>query len=342
MTPFPVAAPASRDVLADAYGRIARGLRISVTDRCNLRCLYCMPAGPIEWFERSRLLTFEEIERIVRVLSGLGIRQIRLTGGEPLLRKDLPVLAGMLAKIPGIDDLAVTTNGLLLKSLAAPLVRAGVKRFNVHVDSLRRDTFIEASRRDALDQVLQGLEELETLGAVPIKINVVLMRGLNDDEILDFAELARRRPYQVRFIELMPLGGGPMEEAEKLVSGREARRRIEEVHPLVAAGRDRPSAPATTFRFTDGVGDIGFINPVTEPFCADCDRVRLTADGMFRTCLFARQETDLRALVRGGAGDEDLARALVAAVAAKERGGCLDLRGYYEDRLPRKMWQIGG
>ncbi len=332
----------SRGALADRHGRVARSLRVSVTDRCNLRCLYCMPAGPIEWFEKGRILTFEEIRRIVAVLVSLGIAEVRLTGGEPLLRKDLPVLARMLSRLDGLEDLAVTTNGLLLKTLAAPVLEAGVRRFNVHIDSLRRSTFETISRRDALDQVMEGLEELERLGAVPIKINVVLVRGVNDDEILDLAELARRRPYQVRFIELMPLGGGEAFEAERLVPGREVRRRIEEVHRLVPIGRDHPSAPATVYRFADGAGDIGFINPVTEPFCHACDRIRLTADGMIRNCLFARRETDLKAILRGGGTDAEIARALRSDVALKERGGCLDLHDYYQDRLPRKMWQIGG
>lgn len=328
--------------LEDRYGRVARSLRVSVTDRCNLRCLYCMPAGPIDWFDKKRILSFEEIERVVRVMAGLGVREVRLTGGEPLLRNDLPVLARMLARIDGIDDLTVTTNGLLLKALAAPLMDAGVRRFNVHIDSLDRTTFTAASRRDALDLVLDGLGELERLGAVPIKVNVVLVRGINDHEVLDFAELARRRPYQVRFIELMPLGGGDAFEAARLVPGREVRQRIEAVHPLLPAGRARSAAPATVWRFADGVGDLGFINPVTEPFCGDCDRIRLTADGMVRNCLFARRETDLRSILRGGANDAAIAEALIADVAAKERGGCLELHEYYRDRLPRKMWQIGG
>ncbi|HEU4401738.1 MAG TPA: GTP 3',8-cyclase MoaA [Candidatus Polarisedimenticolia bacterium] len=334
--------PAGDGILVDRFGRVARSLRISVTDRCNLRCLYCMPAGEITWFGKSRLLTYEEVHRVVTILARLGVREVRLTGGEPLLRHDLPVLARLIAGIPGIEDLTVTTNGLLLGGQAAGLLAAGVRRFNVHLDSLDAATFESASRRDALAQVMEGLATLERLGAVPIKVNVVLMRGVNDHEILDFAELARRRPYQVRFIELMPLGGGERFEIERLVPGREVRRRVEAVHPLVPVGRDRPSAPATVFRFADGVGDIGFINPVSEPFCGDCDRIRLTADGMIRNCLFARSETDIRTILRSGGTDTDLAEALGRAVAAKEAGGCLDLRRYYEDRLPRKMWQIGG
>ena len=334
--------PGPNAALVDSQGRTARSLRVSVTDRCNLRCLYCMPEGPIAWFGKERILTFEEIRRIVAVLAAAGVNEVRLTGGEPLLRQDLPVLARMLADIEGIEDLAVTTNGLLLKPLAAPLLEAGVRRFNVHLDSLTRSGFHAASRRDALDQVLEGLEELERLGAVPIKINVVLVRGVNDGEILQFAELARRKPFQVRFIELMPLGGGEAFEAERLVPGREVRRRIEETCRLVPVGRDRPSSPATSYRFAEGVGDIGFINAVTEPFCGACDRIRLTADGMLRNCLFARRETDLKEILRGGGTDEELLRAVRGDIAAKERGGCLDLHEYYVDRMPRKMWQIGG
>jgi cyclic pyranopterin phosphate synthase len=328
--------------LADAHGRVARSLRLSVTDRCNLRCLYCMPERGVRWFEKSRILSFEEIGRVVSVLARLGVRQVRLTGGEPLLRRDLPVLARMIRAVDGVEELGVTTNGLLLPTLAAPLLEAGVTRFNIHLDSLDASTFEETSRRDALGQAWCGLAELERLGVRPIKINVVLIRGVNDHEISRFAELARRRPYQVRFIELMPLGGGEPFEADRLVPGSEVKRRLEAIQPLVSAGRDRPSAPARVFRFADGIGDVGFINPVTEPFCADCDRIRLTADGMVRNCLFARTETDLKSMLRGGASDEDLAAALRRNAAAKERGGCVDLAAYYRERLDRKMWQIGG
>ncbi|MFQ5878340.1 MAG: GTP 3',8-cyclase MoaA [Acidobacteriota bacterium] len=329
-------------MLADAHGRVARSLRISVTDRCNLRCLYCMPAGAIRWFEKSRLLSFEEIRRVVEVLARLGVRDVRLTGGEPLLRRDLPVLARMISAVDGIEELSVTTNGLLLAALAEPLMRAGVQRFNVHIDSLDPSTFREASRRDAFHRVLDGLEELERLELYPIKVNVVLMRGINDHEIPGFAELARRRPYRVRFIELMPLGGGEPFEIERLVPGAEVRRRIEATRPLLPVGRDRPSAPASVFRFADGQGDIGFINPVTEPFCGDCDRVRLTADGMLRNCLFSRTETDLRSILRSGADDGEIVRAVTAEVGAKGPGGCVDLSQFHRRRLARKMWQIGG
>jgi len=328
--------------LTDGYGRVARSLRLSVTDRCNLRCLYCMPEGEIAWFERSNMLSFEEIRRVVAVMAGLGVRDVRLTGGEPLLRKGLPLLAGMLASVPGIDDLAVTTNGLLLGRLAEPLLEAGVRRFNVHLDALAVEAFRAVSRRDGLQTVFDGLRELERLGAVPVKLNVVLVRGVNDHEIPAFADLARRHPYQVRFIELMPLGGGETMERDRLVPGDEVRRRVEAIQPLIPIGRERPSAPAKVFRFADGIGDIGFINPVSEPFCAACDRVRLTADGMLRNCLFARAETDLKRILRAGVPDEAIAAAIRANVGAKGPGGCLNLAPYFENRLPRKMWQIGG
>jgi cyclic pyranopterin phosphate synthase len=330
------------EALQDTFGRTVRSLRISVTDRCNLRCAYCMPERGVVWFERKDILTFEEIARVTRVLAGAGVHEVRLTGGEPLLRSDLAVLARMLAAIPGIDDLSVTTNGLLLREQAADLVAAGVKRFNVHIDSLDPATYREVARRDGLPRVLEGLAELERLGALPIKINVVPIRGVNDHEIERFAEMARHRPWQVRFIELMPLGGTEPWEADRLVPGVEVRRRIEALHPLEPAGRDRAASPASVFRFADGRGDIGFINSVSEPFCAACDRIRLTADGMIRNCLFSRNETDLRRVLRGGGTDDDLLRAIASEVRRKGPGGALDMNAVYADRLPRKMWQIGG
>jgi cyclic pyranopterin phosphate synthase len=334
--------PGPRGPLVDRFARVVRSLRISVTDRCNLRCLYCMPAGPIAWFGKERILTFEEIGRVARILATLGVREIRLTGGEPLMRRDLPALARLISGIEGIEDLAITTNGLLLKELAEPLQRAGVGRFNVHLDSLDPAGFAAVSRRDGLDRVFEGLVELERLGAVPIKINIVLLRGINDDQIPRFVDWAWRRPYQVRFIELMPLGGGEPFEIDRLVPGNEVRQRVEAIHPLEPVGRDRPSSPANVFRLSGGLGDIGFINPVTEPFCGDCDRIRLTSDGRIRTCLFSRTETDLAPLLRGGGTDAEIALALRTAVLGKEAGGCLDLHQYYQERLPRKMWQIGG
>jgi cyclic pyranopterin phosphate synthase len=329
-------------MMVDAFGRAVRSLRISVTARCNLRCSYCMPERGVVWFERREILTFEEIARVTRVLAAAGVRDVRLTGGEPLLRRDLAVLAALLAAVPGIADLSVTTNGLLLREQAADLVAAGVKRFNVHVDSLDPATYRQVARRDGLDRVLEGVAELERLGVLPIKINVVPMRGINDHEIERFAEMARLRPWQVRFIELMPLGGTEPWEADRLVPGAEVRRRIEALHRLVPVEKERGAAPAAVFRFADGVGDVGFINAVTEPFCAACDRIRLTADGMMRNCLFSRGERDLRPVLRGGGSDADLLEAIAGEVRRKGPGGALDMSAVYADRLPRKMWQIGG
>jgi GTP 3',8-cyclase len=342
MPEFPARSMTTQAPLVDRFGRAATSLRLSVTDRCNLRCVYCMPERGIEWFERGRMLTFEEIARVVRVLAEHGVNEVRLTGGEPLLRRDLPVLASMIATLPGIDDLSVTTNGLLLSDLARPLVDAGVRRFNVHIDSLDAETFRRASRRNALPRVLAGVAEVERLGALPVKINVVLIRGVNDHEVPRFVEMARTRPWQVRFIEMMPLGDGERFERERLVPGAEVRRRIEALHPLVPVGRERASAPATLFRFADGRGEVAFINSVTEPFCAGCDRLRLTADGMVRNCLFARGDRDLKPILRGGGSDADVLAAVAGEVAAKAAGGSLDLDPVYDERLPRKMWQIGG
>jgi cyclic pyranopterin phosphate synthase len=333
---------AGAPALVDSFGRVVRSLRVSVTDRCNLRCVYCMPAAGITWYERSELLTFEEIVRVVRPLAARGVREIRLTGGEPLVRRDLARLAGMLSEVPGVEDLAVTTNGLLLAEQAEGLVRAGVRRFNVHVDSLDPETYVKVGRRDGLGRVLAALDELERLGTLPIKVNVVLIRGINDQEIPRFADLARTRPCQVRFIELMPLGAGEAFEAERIVPGAEVKARLEAIHPLRPVSATRGASPAEVYRFEDGVGDVGFIDSVTAPFCGRCDRIRLTADGMIRNCLFARGDRDLRPILRGGGSDEDLLRAIDSEVRAKGPGGSLDMAAVYRDRLPRKMWQIGG
>ena len=328
--------------LVDRFGRAVRSLRVSVTDRCNLRCVYCMPAAGITWYERSELLTFEEIARVVRPLAARGVREIRLTGGEPLVRRDLARLAGMLSALPGVEDLAVTTNGLLLKEQAEGLIRAGVRRFNVHIDSLDPKTYVQVGRRDGLGRVLAALDELERLGALPIKVNVVLIRGINDHEIPRFADLARERHCQVRFIELMPLGAGEAFEAERIVPGAEVRSRIEAIRPLRRVRGERGASPAEVYAFEDGSGDIGFINSVTEPFCGRCDRIRPTADGMLRNCLFARGDRDLRPILRGGGSDQELMRAVAGEVEAKGPGGSLDMAAVYRERLPRKMWQIGG
>ncbi len=272
-----------RELLLDGHGRRIGDVRVSVTDRCNFRCQYCMPAEGLPWLERDDVLSFEEIVRLTTLLADMGVHDVRLTGGEPLVRREFPRLAGMLAAIPGVEDLSVTTNGYLLERDAEALVRAGATRFNVSIDSLQRDRFFEMTRRDALPQVLRGLETLAAFPeAHPIKVNAVALRGFTEDEVLPFARFAREHPYEVRFIEFMPLDADHSWTPDSVLSGDEIRAAIHAVHPLEPEPRE-PSATARVYRFADGKGRIGFINPVSEPFCGDCNRIRLTADGKLRT-----------------------------------------------------------
>jgi cyclic pyranopterin phosphate synthase len=326
--------------LVDSWGREIRSLRISVTDKCNFRCRYCMPAEGLEWLPREEVLSFEEIARLVRVLSELGVDEVRLTGGEPLVRRDLPVLVSFLAEIPGVRDLSLTTNGVLLDRLAGPLVEAGLRRLNVSLDSLSHVRFAEITRRDALDRVLAGLEEAERYPELrPIKVNCVAIRGFTEEEVPALAELARRKPYIVRFIEFMPLDADQAWKEDEVLTGGEIRARIEERWPLVEIPA-KPSSTARRFRFADGAGEIGFVNPVSEPFCSSCDRIRLTADGQLRTCLFSRREWDLKAALREGASDEELARLIRFAVRHKELKHKINDPGFV--RASRSMSQIGG
>jgi len=326
--------------LRDGHGRVIGDLRVSVTDRCNFRCQYCMPADGLPWLERAEILTFEEIARLVGVFASMGVADVRLTGGEPLVRRDFPVLARMLAEIEDVRELSLTTNGFLLARDAERLVRAGIDRFNVSVDSLQRDQFYKLTRRDALEQVLKGLEVLAAFPeAHPIKVNAVAMRGFTEQEVLPFAELARRTPYEIRFIEFMPLDADHAWSASQVLTGAEIRAAIEVVYPLVAEPRE-PSATARVYRFADGPGRIGFINPVSEPFCADCNRVRLTADGRLRTCLFSLNETDLRGPVREGASDTELDEIIRAAVWRKELKHHVGEPGFIQPA--RSMSAIGG
>src|SRR2546421_149156 len=326
--------------LRDGHGRLIGDLRVWVTDRCNFRCQYCMPAEGLPWLERAEILTFEEIERLVSLFASLGVRDVRLTGGEPLVRRDFPRLARMLSDIEDLADLSVTTNGFLLERDAERLVAAGINRFNVSVDSLQRDRFYQLTRRDALDHVLRGLEKLASFPeAHPIKINAVAIRGFTEQEVLPFAELARQTPYEVRFIEFMPLDADHAWTADQVLTGAEIREAIEAVYPLTAEPREA-SATARVYRFADSPGRIGFINPVSEPFCADCNRVRLTADGRLRTCLFSLHETDLRAPLRDGTSDEELEQIIRAAVWRKELKHHVGERGFVQPA--RSMSAIGG
>src|SRR3954454_5234300 len=326
--------------LVDSWGREIKSVRLSVTDRCNFRCRYCMPAEGLEWLERDDLLTFEEIERLVRVLASMGVDEIRLTGGEPLVRRDLPVLVGMLAGTPGVRDLSLTTNGVLLDRFAAPLVEAGLRRLNVSLDSLSHVRFAEITRRDALDRVLAGLAEAERHPELrPIKVNCVAIRGFTEEEVPALAELARRKPYVVRFIEFMPLDADEAWPDDDVLTGGEIRALIEERWPLEEIPA-KPSSTAKRFRFADGAGEIGFVNPVSEPFCSSCDRIRLTADGQLRTCLFSRREWDLKTPLRDGSSDDRLAELVRFAIAHKELKHKINDTGFV--RASRSMSQIGG
>jgi cyclic pyranopterin phosphate synthase len=326
--------------LVDGHGRLIGDLRVSVTDRCNFRCQYCMPAEGLPWLERDEVLTFEEIARLVSLLSRMGVGDVRLTGGEPLVRRDFPRLARMLSDIEDVADLSLTTNGFLLERDAAALVEAGINRFNVSVDSLQRDRFYELTRRDALDQVLRGLELLASFPAAhPIKVNAVAIRGFTEEEVIPFARLARSAPYEIRFIEFMPLDADHAWSPEQVLTGAEIRRAIDEVFPLEPEPRE-PHATARVYRFADGHGKIGFINPVSEPFCADCNRIRLTADGRLRTCLFSLNETDLRGPLRAGAADHELERVIRDAVWRKELKHHVGEPGFIQPG--RTMSAIGG
>jgi cyclic pyranopterin phosphate synthase len=299
-----------------------------------------MPAEGLHWLEREEILTFEEIVRVVALLSSMGVHDVRLTGGEPLVRRGFPKLAAMLASLPEVHDLSLTTNGFLLERDAEALVQAGIGRFNVSVDSLQRDRFYQLTRRDALPQVLRGLERLASFPeAHPIKINAVAIRGFTEDEVLPFAQLARRTPYEVRFIEFMPLDGDRAWSEDRVLTGAEIRALVEAVYPLEPCDRE-PHATARVYRFADGNGKLGFINPVSEPFCADCNRIRLTADGRLRTCLFSLHETDLRAPLRAGADDAELEEIIRAAVWRKELKHHVGEPGFIQPA--RTMSAIGG
>jgi GTP 3',8-cyclase len=326
--------------LRDGHGRLIGDVRVSVTDRCNFRCQYCMPAEGLPWLERAEILTFEEIARLVGLLARMGVHDVRLTGGEPLVRRQFPLLVSMLKHIDDVRDLSVTTNGFLLERDAEALVRAGVTRFNVSIDSLQRDRFYELTRRDALPQVLRGLEVLASFPeAHPIKLNAVAIRGFTEEEALPFAELARRTAYEVRFIEFMPLDADHAWSSDQVLTGDEIRAAIDAVYPLEPEPRE-PSATARVYRFADGRGKVGFINPVSEPFCGDCNRIRLTADGLLRTCLFSLNETDLRGPMRDGADDRELERIIREAVWRKELKHHIGESGFIQPA--RTMSAIGG
>ncbi len=329
-----------RAPLVDRHGRTVRDLRISVTDRCNLRCVYCMPAEGMAWLPKEQLLTYEEIARLTRVCLECGVEGVRLTGGEPTVRADLPVLVRMLHDLqPGLD-LSLTTNGLKLPAMAEALRAAGLMRVNVSLDTLDRERFHRLARRDRLAEVHAGLEAAKRAGFSPIKINAVLMRGFNDDEVVPLAHWARDEGFELRYIEWMPLDFDKKWDRTQLVPADEILAQLQDAFGIEPLENDDPSAPARTFRYTDGVGRVGVIASVTKPFCGHCDRIRLTADGQIRTCLFALNEYDFREAMRGGASDDHIEHLLRSAVLRKAPGHLINSPFFQQPA--RGMSAIGG
>jgi len=306
-------------VLRDSYGRPIRDLRISITDRCNFRCFYCMPKEAMEWKPKAEILSYEELLLLTEIFVSLGIDKLRVTGGEPMLRRDLESLIESLAGISGVSDLAMTTNGHFLSGRADGLKKAGLERITISLDSLTPDRFALLTGRHGLTQVLAGIDAAIGAGLSPVKVNCVVIRGINDDQVVSFAELAREKGVEVRFIEFMPLDNGQVWKRDLVVSGEETRTRIDAKYPLERLPGRSLSETARRWRFADGApGELGFINPVTQPFCGHCSRIRLTADGMIRTCLFSTTEHDIKQLLRAGASRRELVDFILAAVEKKE------------------------
>ncbi len=328
-------------MLKDTFNRTVNNLRISVTDRCNFRCTYCMPEEGMVWMDKSELLSYEEITRLARIFSELGVTKIRITGGEPLMRKDVHSLVSMLAGIDAIKDIAMTTNGYFLNEQAELLARAGLNRINVSLDSLDAVKFREITRRDYLHRVFNGLEKVDSHGIAPIKVNAVIIRDINDNEVSEFAILAREKPYIIRFIEFMPIGCDDGWNSERVVPSQEIRERIEhELRTKLVPVEYHGLQPSDRFIFEDGKGEIGFISSVSEPFCEHCNRVRITSDGKLRTCLFSHHETDLKKLIRNGEDDETIKAIITEAVWNKEEGHLINQPEF--KRPDRTMSQIGG
>jgi len=327
--------------LLDTFGRLHDSLRISVTDRCNIRCFYCMPEAGVKFMPRDEILSFEEIERFVRIAVSLGVSKIRITGGEPLVRKDLPILIEKLARIPGIADLALTTNAVLLKEQAASLHSAGLRRLNVHLDTLDRSRFKQIARRDDLPKVLEGLETARQLGFGPIKINAVAVKNLVEPDLVPLAKFGRENGYEIRFIEFMPLDAQSLWDRRKVLLADDIIETLSgEIAPLIEIPDRDCRAPATEYRFADGIGTVGFIASVSRPFCLNCNRIRLTSDGKLRYCLFAIDETDVKTLLRDGSPDAAIARAIRTNVTQKWLGHEINSARFVPP--PRPMYSIGG
>lgn len=339
--------PVSGRRLIDSFGRVHNNLRISVTDRCNIRCFYCMPADNVEFMPKEDLLSFEEIERVVRIASSLGIDRVRLTGGEPLVRRELHKLVAKLAAVPGIVDIGLTTNGILLDEQADELYQAGLKRLNISLDALDREVFRKVTRREGYDRVLAGIQAARTAGFSPIKLNAVSVRGLTEDQIVPFGKLARETDTVVRFIEFMPLDADSQWQRNRVLFAHEIMAVLEaEFGPMIPVADDVPDAsthtraPAQEFEFADGHGRIGLIASVSQPFCGQCNRFRLTADGRLRNCLFSLEETDIRQFLRSGSDDGVIAEAMCASIAAKKEGHEINTARFIQPDRP--MYSIGG
>jgi GTP 3',8-cyclase len=326
-------------MLVDSYGRQHTNLRISVTDRCNIRCYYCMPEN-VRFGAREDILRFEEIERLVGIMAGLGVDKIRLTGGEPLVRKDLARLVQRVSSMQGIRDVALTTNAVLLTDQAAPLFDAGLRRINIHLDTLSRETFERITRRDEFDRVMKGIETCLALG-YRVKINAVALKGVNEQDIVPLAKFGREHGIEIRYIEFMPLDSQGIWDRSRVLLADDMLEMLKtEIGPLTSVPDQDPRAPATEYAFDDGIGSVGFIASVSKPFCLNCNRIRLTADGKLRYCLFAIDETDLKPLLRGGGSDADIAASIQSTVAAKWLGHEINQTQFVPP--PRPMYAIGG
>ncbi len=327
--------------LVDAYERKIDYLRISVTDRCNLRCVYCMPPEGIELIESKEILRYEEFMRISRIAIAHGVTKIRITGGEPLVRRGIIEFLKELSSINGLEDLSLTTNGVLLKEYAQKLKDAGLKRVNVSLDSLKRDRFLKMTRGDNLQQVTDGLEEAQKIGLTPVKINMVVIKGFNDDEVLDFAMMSKVKPYHVRYIEYMPFNTQEGWQRDKCVTAKQLKEMIEKVEPLFpVTDASGGAGPARRYKFKDAPGEVGFISPISEHFCGSCNRLRLTSDGKLRTCLFSDNEIDIRKALRDGSSDEAIEALLFRAVKEKPQGHQINENIF--KKCSRTMSLIGG
>jgi cyclic pyranopterin phosphate synthase len=327
--------------LIDTYGRFHDNLRVSVTDRCNIRCFYCMPETDVKFQPREQLLSFEEIERFVSIAAHLGVRKVRITGGEPLVRKNVSTLVRKLAAVEGIEDLALTTNGVLLARQAQELYDAGLRRINVHLDTLDRERFKKITRRDDFNRVMEGIETCLRLGFGPIKINVVAVKNLIEPDIVPLARFGRERGIEIRYIEFMPLDAQGLWDRGRVLLADDIIAMLQrEIGPLEEISDGDSRAPATEYRFADGIGQVGFIASVSRPFCLNCNRLRITSDGQLRYCLFAVEETDIRALIRRNAPEEDIAAAIAGCVRGKWLGH--EINSTHFVAPPRPMYSIGG